>query len=121
MHYAGMKRVHWHRPIIGHSCVRTDQGVWMEIIIGAASKIGGTTIRSGCHRAGHVEARLLNSRPSRKRYGHLPNGGKDRRGEKNIPDPSSGRVLTLLVPEGYEIPADLDSGKYRLFLRFAPR
>jgi hypothetical protein len=29
--------------------------------------------------------------------------------------------MTLLVPEGYYVPADIDSGNYRVFLRFVPQ
>jgi hypothetical protein len=29
--------------------------------------------------------------------------------------------LTLLAPEGHNIPADLDSGRYRVFLKIVPR
>jgi hypothetical protein len=30
-------------------------------------------------------------------------------------------VILLLVPEGAKIPADLDGGSYRVFIRFARR
>lgn len=29
--------------------------------------------------------------------------------------------MVLLVPEGYYVPADIDSGNYRVFLRFVPK
>jgi hypothetical protein len=29
--------------------------------------------------------------------------------------------MTLMIPEGYNIPKDIESGNYRIFLRFAPR
>jgi hypothetical protein len=45
----------------------------------------------------------------------------ERRNGQPAYDPASGRVMVLLVPEGYHIPSDIDSGNYRVFLRFAPR
>jgi hypothetical protein len=35
-------------------------------------------------------------------------------------DPAGGRVMVLLVPEGYTVPTDIASGNYRIFLRFVP-
>jgi hypothetical protein len=29
--------------------------------------------------------------------------------------------MVLLIPEGYNLPKDIDSGDYRIFVRFAPR
>ncbi|MGD8958410.1 MAG: hypothetical protein PVI27_01080 [Desulfobacteraceae bacterium] len=36
-------------------------------------------------------------------------------------DPAGGRVMVLLIPEGYNLPRDIDCGDYRIFVRFAPR
>jgi hypothetical protein len=41
--------------------------------------------------------------------------GSDRRRQTGNPDPVNGKVLMLLVFEGHNIPADLDSGRYASF------
>jgi len=93
----------------------------MEIIIGAIPRISPSKSKPIPRRGGHIEARVLNIRPTRKRYGKHPGNGKERRGKHQVPDPAGGRVVTLLIPEGYTIPPDLDSGNYRVFLRFSPQ
>lgn len=92
----------------------------MEIVIGATQRV---EMASGRHEAmgNVVEARVLNVRPSRRRPkgpGHQQE--KRRQGQAHF-DPAAGRVVVLLVPEGYQIPQDINSDNYRVFLRFAPR
>jgi hypothetical protein len=92
----------------------------MDIVIGATQRISdpGKKIEPG---GNLVEAKVLNVRaPRRQRSG--PGAGRaERRNSQPTYDPASGRVLVLLVPEGYHIPADLDSGNYRVFLRITSR
>lgn len=93
----------------------------MEIVIGAISRVGPPGPKTAEMRAGTVEAKLLNVRQPRRRQGRPPTGQADRRGGKTSPDPSSGRVVVLLIPEGYSLPKDIDEDNYRILLRFVPR
>ena len=92
----------------------------MEIVIGAVPKVGLPTQQMDVQ-AGYVEAQVLSTRAPRRRREGSRIGPQDRRDKGADADPASGRVLVLLVPEGYQIPKDLTSGKYRVILRFAPR
>jgi hypothetical protein len=92
----------------------------MEIVIGATQRVEMSSGKRES-RGSVVEARVLNVRQPRRRPRHPGQQQVERRqGQTNF-DPAAGRVLVLLVPEGYHIPQDLDSGNYRVFLRFAPR
>ncbi|MFH0724988.1 MAG: hypothetical protein V2B19_01295 [Pseudomonadota bacterium] len=92
----------------------------MEIVIGAARSVGspGKKIEAG---GNMIEARVLNVRPPRRRPAGPGAGRVERRNGQPAYDPAAGRVMVLLVPEGYHIPPDIDSGNYRVFLRFAPK
>lgn len=92
----------------------------MEIIIGAAAPVGMPGPKIAASGSGIVEAKILNIRSPRRRQGNPPAGERDRRGKKNAQDPTGGRVMVLLVPEGYTLPKDLTTGNYRIFLRFVP-
>jgi hypothetical protein len=69
---------------------------------------------------GAVEARLLAVRAPRKRPGG-PAPHVERRETPGTPDPLTGRVLVLLIPDGSQLPEGLETGAYRVFLRFARR
>ncbi len=92
----------------------------MEIVIGATAPVGPPPKKNVSTGGGYVEAKVLNIRAPRRRR-VIPQGQDDRRGGKESHDPASGQVMVLLIPEGYNIPSDIDSGNYRVFLRFAPR
>ncbi len=92
----------------------------MEIVIGAAPRIGQPGKRM-VPKTAYVEAQVLNMRAPRRRRENLDGGQPDRRHPKANADPAAGRVLLLMVPEGYHIPQDLDSGNYRVFLRVVPK
>ena len=92
----------------------------MEIVIGAAPRVGQPA-QKGDARGVLVEAQVLNIRPPRRRREGPQAGQPDRRYKGGGHDPASGRVIVLLVPEGYHIPQDLGPGNYRVFLRFAPK
>ena len=92
----------------------------MEIVIGAPVRVGPPPKRSPSKESGYVEAKILNVRQPRRRRERPPGEG-DRRHANVFEDPVGGRVMVLLVPEGYNIPPDIASGNYRIFLRFAPR
>lgn len=92
----------------------------MDIKVGATAPAGPR----GDSRTGsvpHVEARLLAVRAPRRRVVGPPTGNDRRESEAERPDPIGGKVLVLLIPDGSRLPADLESGQYRLFLRFARR
>jgi len=91
----------------------------MEFVVGATPQVGLPPKHSAGN-GGFVEAKVLNVRPPRRKKQRLPDEN-DRRQANAPKDPLGGRVMVLLVPEGYNIPRDIASGKYRTFLRFAPR
>jgi hypothetical protein len=92
----------------------------VNIRVGATPPVGspGDNVATP---AGQIEARVLGVRDPRRRQGERPPKGTERRNESRAPDPAGGRVLILLIPEGHRVPEGLDSGAYRVFLRFAKR
>jgi hypothetical protein len=91
----------------------------MHIIIGDMPPLGQPTRKEIGPNGRTVEAKVLDVRPPRRQQ--HGKAGSDRRRQNGNPDPVNGKVLMLLAPEGHNIPADLDSGKYRVFLKFIPR
>lgn len=77
----------------------------MEIIIGGPPAINKTQNRVNTGSGQLVEAKIVALREGRKK--------------RDNPDNPNARVMTVIVPEGFKIPKDADSGKYRLFLRFS--
>ncbi len=92
----------------------------MEIVIGASPRIGQPGNKAE-GRGAYVEAQVLNIRPPRRRREGPKAGQPDRRYRGGGHDPAAGRVVVLMVPDGYNIPKDLESGNYRVFLRFTPK
>ena len=91
----------------------------MEIIIGSSPQIGsGLPSKQQPTSSGTVEAKLLNVR--KPRQGIAGPSGMERR-QKQTQDPAAGRVLTLLVPDATLLPKDIDSGNYRVLLRFSKK
>ena len=93
----------------------------MDIVIGPACPAGSGLHENQPLKSGFVEAKMLSVREPRSHPGSPPVGQRERRGEKQTGDPINGRVLTLLIPEGYKIPRDIDSDNYRVFIRFTRR
>jgi hypothetical protein len=91
----------------------------MHIIIGDTKPIMQPQKRE-VGRGSALEAKVLAVRPPRRRAGDQPEG-RERRGQDGRADPANGKVLVLLIPEGSHLPADLDGGNYRVFLRIVPR
>ena len=87
----------------------------MEIIIGSIPPLGQAATKATVRESGVVEAQLLNVRPPRK--GISGPSGAERR-EKAAKDPLRGRVLTLMVSDGDALPADIETAKYKVSLRF---
>jgi len=89
----------------------------MEIKIGETPPVVKENTTDGRSVGGSVEATLLSMRPPRKRGGRRSMEQDELKAGEN---PENGRVMVLLVPEGYKIPRDIESRQYRIFLRFAP-
>lgn len=79
----------------------------MNIVIGEAVRIGPAAQYRPEGEPSSVEARLLEIRD---REGNGASGGAP-----------YGRIITLLVPEGQKIPRGVESGEYRIYLRFVHR
>ncbi|MCF8067022.1 MAG: hypothetical protein K9L30_00400 [Desulfobacterales bacterium] len=93
----------------------------MEIVIGATSYVGTNNVRSDGRGGENIEAQVLNVRQPRKNLVNPPEGENHRKNGMIKLDPANGRVMTILVPNGYRLPEDISTGKYRVFLRFAPK
>jgi len=69
-----------------------------------------------------IEAKVLSVRPPRRRNQGPPGGrGNQRRDTSPAQDMPGARVLLLKVLDGSLLPADVESGGYRVFIRFAKR
>ena len=79
----------------------------MNIVIGETVRIGPAAQYRPEGESLSVEARLLEIR--------------DRKASSDSGSAVSGRVITLLVPEGQKIPRGVESGDYRIYLRFVHR
>jgi hypothetical protein len=91
----------------------------MEFVVGAPQPIGPPG-KQPHSQPQVVEARVLNVRQPRRGPAGAEGKKENRRNHSPQQDPAAGRVMVLLVPEGYYLPADIDSGNYRVFLRFVP-
>ena len=78
----------------------------MRIVIGETTNRGATQYRHDMEPLA-LEAKLLSIR--------------DKRDNEGAGEPASARVVTLLVPEGQKIPRGVESGEYRIHLRFVHR
>ena len=94
----------------------------MDIWVGGTE--GARALRSSIEKrsrpGGFVEAKVLQLRAPRSSAEARP-GKVERRESEQRRDPAGGKVLVLLIPDGSEIPPGLDSGEYRVLLRFARR
>ena len=79
----------------------------MDIFIGETARVGPSAQYRLESEPVAVEARLLEIR--------------DKRETADSGSAGSGRVITLLVPEGQKIPRGVESGDYRIYLRFVHR
>ncbi len=77
----------------------------MRIVIGETTRNGSAAQYKSESESVSVEARCLEIRDKRSDQGSAV----------------SGRVITLLVPEGYKIPRGVETGDYRIYLRFVHR
>lgn len=90
----------------------------MEIVIGATPYVGLPEKKRKMKKEAVVEARLLAMRQSRRPYGMPRQGEQNRRFRSGAVDPAGSRILTLLVPDSNNLPQDLTSGSYKIFMRF---
>jgi hypothetical protein len=93
----------------------------MNIVIGDVPRVGSAGQYRSDMEPALLEARLLDIRKHRKQLGDPAVGQTERREGGDGSDSPSGQVLTLLIPEGYKIPRGVESGQYRIFLRFVQR
>ncbi len=90
----------------------------MEIIVGSVAPLKAQSQKQPQMNNSFIAAQLLHVRPPRK--GIAGPSGMERR-NKPVSDPRIGRVLTLLVADGRQLPADIESGRYEVSLRFVRR
>ncbi len=88
----------------------------MDIIIGSAPPLhpGGKPNKQAAA-CGAVEAELLHVRPARR--GIAGPLGMERR-QKEVKDPVNGKVITVMVPDSFVLPQDIENLDYKVFLRF---
>jgi hypothetical protein len=89
----------------------------MDLCIGTTRRITPNAEKTPLVPPASVEGKVLSVRQARSRRGDYQGGEKRARGSAGA-DPPSGRVLLLLISEGYRIPKDIQSGNYRVMLRF---
>jgi len=87
----------------------------MEIIIGSVPPLRAKGPKLSPAKSSAVDAQLLHVRHPRK--GISGPSGMERR-VKPVNDPVTGRVLTILVPDARFLPADIDTAKYDVSIRF---
>ena len=86
----------------------------MEIIIGSIPPLPAQGQKPPAKKGEAIEAELLHVRPPRK--GIAVPSGRERR-TKDASDPLQGKVLTLMVPDAAQLPADIDTARYAVTLR----
>jgi hypothetical protein len=89
----------------------------MDIIIGKTTDVRFDKQPSlPLKHGGELAVRVLHVRPARTRAKKFWQG-RDRRNAEMNPDPVSGKVLVLLVPDGNRLPSDIAKGNYQIRLR----
>lgn len=86
----------------------------MEIIIGSMPPLPAQGQKLPEKSTGAIDAQLLHVRRPRK--GIAGPSGRERR-NKESSDPLRGRVLTIMVPDAAQLPADIDSARYDVSIR----
>lgn len=90
----------------------------MEIIIGSIPPLQSESPKQAQKGSPVIEAQLLHVRPPRK--GIAGPSGRERRNSK-VNDPRTGRILTVMVPDGRVLPADIDTARYDVSIRLVRR
>lgn len=86
----------------------------MEIIVGSIPPVQPQNTKPPQRSGQAIEAQLLHVRPPRQ--GIAGPSGRERR-NKQVNDPRTARILTIMVPDARLLPPDLDSEKYDVSLR----
>ena len=86
----------------------------MEIIVGSIPPLQPDKTNARQQTQQFIEARLLNVRPPRK--GVAGPSGMERRNDR-VTDPRIGRILTIMIPDARQLPADIDTSRYDISLR----
>lgn len=86
----------------------------MEIIIGSIPPLPAQGRKLPEKTGTAIEAQLLHVRPPRK--GIAGPSGRERR-TKEATDPVRGRVLTIMVPDATQLPADIETARYDVTIR----
>lgn len=93
----------------------------MDIRVGAPPPVGPPGDKASLP-SGVVEAKVLAIRAPRSKSDGVPPNGDERRERGGSPvQTRGGHVLVLHIPEGQPLPEGLDTGAYRVFLRFAKK
>ncbi len=90
----------------------------MEIIIGSIPPLKPRSQNLPQGNSVVISAQLLHVRPPRK--GVAGPSGMERR-NRQAKDPRTGRVLTIMVPDASQLPADIDSSNYDVSIRLIRR
>ncbi len=86
----------------------------VDIVIGSVTPLGPPLNKPNSPNT-PIEAQILNVRDPRKT--RIDPHGEERRKEFRQ-DPANGRILTILVPNGINLPKNLDGRQYKVLLRF---
>ena len=98
----------------------TETEVDMDFRVGKPDWVGRPGDSSG-RAKGQIEARILAVRPPRRQQASGRKIGRERRANPEERDPRGGRVLVLMIPDGQQLPAGVEKGNFRVFLRFVRR
>jgi len=90
----------------------------MEIVIGSVPPLKQQARKTQQDKSSSITAQLLHVRPPRK--GIAGPSGRERR-NKEVNDPRNGRVLTIMVPDAAQLPADIATAKYDVTIRLIRR
>ncbi len=90
----------------------------MNIVIGSSAPLMGHGQKLPQVGSSPIDAQLLHVRPPRK--GIAGPSGMERRNKK-ASDPRTGRVLTIMIPDGRVLPVDIDSANYDVQIRLIRR
>jgi len=90
----------------------------MEIIVGSILPLKPQQQKPQAKSTTAIDAQLLHIRPPRK--GVAGPSGRERR-TKSASDPRTGRVLTIMVSDASQLPADIDSARYDVSIRLIKR
>ena len=92
----------------------------MDIRVGGGSRIGAPADSTPGPKE-QIEAKILAIRHTRNDSRPARKPSAERRTGRTASDPRGGRILVLMIPDGQQLPQGLETGGYRVFLRFVRR